>query len=204
MQRVGLESLAGIFFRHTRERPRAHHVDAHRQQQDYDRHRARPNRHGCAADQPLDRLPDDVHRREQQERRFDERRKTFDFSVTVEMLRVGGLVRHAHGKIRNHGGHQIEDRMQRFGENAKAARNRHQKNLQRHEHNRGANRPQRRHALLAAGLFDCGGRHSRDYTLRCRENRRVRICRLWPAQGRAESDLAGVSRKGCGGKTCCR
>ena len=47
--------------------------------------------------QPLERFPDDVHGGEQEQRGFNECGETFHFSMAVEMIRVGGLICHAHG-----------------------------------------------------------------------------------------------------------
>ena len=133
MQRVGFERLAGIFFGDAAESARADEIDRHRQQQNQDRGEAGMNLRG-AEEQPLKRFPDDVERGEKQQSRFDERGKALDFSVAVEMLRVGGLIRHAHGKIGDDRRDEIEDGMQRFGKNSQAARDRREEHLQRDEH----------------------------------------------------------------------
>ena len=115
---------------------------------------------GARQSEPLDSFPDDVDRGHQQQRRFDKRRKTLDFSVAVEMLRIGGLVRHSHRKVGDHRGDQIKDRMQRLGKNSQAAGDRREKNLQRHQHDRRAHRPKRRHAFFAAGMLDSARNHA--------------------------------------------
>ena len=74
-----------------------------------------------AAEQPVKRFPDDVERGQEQQARLDERGKALHFPVAVEMLRVGGLVRDAHGKIGDDGGDEIEDRMQGLRKNSQAA-----------------------------------------------------------------------------------
>ena len=133
---------------------------------------------GSAEEQPLKRFPDDVERGEEQQARLDERRKALHFSVAVEMIRVRRFVRHADGKIRDHRGDQIENRVQRFGENSQAACDDGENHLQRDEHHGRAHRAERRHALFARGLVRAMGRrgcrcvrrclrrHSGDYTLR--------------------------------------
>ena len=107
MQRVGFQRVAGIFCQHPAQRFRAHHVNSHAQRQHQNRDQAGTyvNR---VKYQPLKSFPDDVHRGEQQQRRFDERRKVFHFPVAVQMVRVGGLIRHAHRKVGNHRGDQVQ------------------------------------------------------------------------------------------------
>ena len=79
--------------------------------------------------QPLKSFPDDVERGQQQQARLDERGKALHFPVAIEMLRIGGLVRDAHGKIRDDGGDEVEDRMQSLRKNSQAAGERGEKNL---------------------------------------------------------------------------
>ncbi len=148
MQRVRLERFARIFVRYAAQRPRADEVDSHRQSENHDDAEAQPNRR-CAEEQPLKRLPDDVERGEQQQARLDERREAFHFAVAVEVLRVGGLVRHAHRKIGDHRRDKIENRMQRFRKNSQAAGDNRQDHFQRDEHQRRRHRPERRHLFLA-------------------------------------------------------
>ena len=135
-----------------------------RHQKDADGHQAWANRHGVK-EQALERFPDDVHRREKQQRGFHERRKAFHFSVAVEMLRVGGLVRDANGEICDDCGDQIENGMQCFGENAQAARRDREKNLQRNEYDGRSHRAERRHSLFTSCESEWFRGHSGDYTL---------------------------------------
>jgi hypothetical protein len=55
-------------------------------------------------DKAVDRFPDDVNRRENEQRGFDECGEAFDFSVAVEMVGVGGLIGNANGEERDDGG----------------------------------------------------------------------------------------------------
>ena len=113
MQRVGFQSFAGIFLRHAIQGAGAHEIDAHTKKQNHDGEEARTQRTGVE-EQALDRFPDDVDGGEKQQSSFDKGGETFDFAVTVEMIRVGRLVRDAHGKKRDDGGEEVEPRMHRF------------------------------------------------------------------------------------------
>ena len=129
MQRVGLERLARIFFRHAaRARARTKSIPMPKRE-NHDGREARPNLHRVKK-QPLERFPDNVNRREKQQSGFDKRGKALDFAVTVEMLRVCRLVRHANRKIRDDRGDKVQNRMQRLGENSQAASDYREKYLQ--------------------------------------------------------------------------
>ena len=119
----------GYFCGHAIQSARADEINSHAQRENQDRQQAGANVHGVE-EQPLKRFPDDVHGGEQQQAGFDERGKTFHFPVAVEMIRVGGFVRNAHRKIGDDRGHQIQDGMQRFGQNAQAAGAHREKYLQ--------------------------------------------------------------------------
>ena len=72
-------------------------------------------------EQAVDRFPDDVDRGEKQQGGFDEGGEAFHFSVAVEMVCVGRLVCDANGEEGDHGGDEVENGMQRFGQNSEAA-----------------------------------------------------------------------------------
>ena len=114
--------------------------------------------------QPLKRFPDNVERGQQQQACFNERRKALHFAVAVKVVGVGGLVRHAHGEERDDRGHQIENGMQRFGENSQAARGNGEKNLQGYQHHSRADRAQRSQLLLACCLGGDVDHICADYT----------------------------------------
>src|SRR5271163_124674 len=98
------------------------------------------------------------------------------------MLRVSGLIRNDHGEIGDDGGDEIENRMQRFGQNSQAAGDDREKHLERYENHSGTDGSERRHAFFAGGLFESFRHDWADYTpaLAGRENRRegsIRIAR---------------------------
>ena len=66
-------------------------------------------------DEAVDRFPDDVNRRENEQRGFDKGGEAFHFSVAVEMVSVGGLVCNANGEERDDCSDEVEDRVQRLG-----------------------------------------------------------------------------------------
>ncbi len=129
MQRVGFERLAGIFFRHALQRARAEEVHSHAHGQNQNRREAGANVH-TVEEQPLECFPDDVERGEEEQAGLDERGKALHFFVAVEMFGVRGLFRDANRKVGDDRGDQVQNRMQRFGEDSQAARHRRQENLQ--------------------------------------------------------------------------
>ena len=148
MQCVGFQRLARIFFRHPVQRARPNQVNSHAERENHDRRQAWPNLHRVKK-QALESFPDNVNRRKQQQPGFDERGKALHFPVAVQMLRVRRLVRHANREIGDDRGDEVQNRMQRFGENAQAARNHREKNLQRHQHDARPDGAKRRHPLFA-------------------------------------------------------
>jgi hypothetical protein len=86
------------------------------------------NQNGCDAGlnvngvekEAVEGFIDDVERRENEECGFHERRKVFEFTVTVKMAIVRGLIGDSDREESNDGGHEIETGMQRFRENAEA------------------------------------------------------------------------------------
>src|SRR6516162_41167 len=113
MERVRFERFARIFFCHTAERPRSYKVDSHtRGKNPHGRH-AGSNVYG-RGNQPAKGFPNNINRGENQKACFDECGKALDFAVAVEMLGVGGFVRHAYRKIGDDCGDEVENRVQRF------------------------------------------------------------------------------------------
>src|SRR5277367_2583323 len=101
MQCVRFEGFAGIFLRHAIQTARADEINSHAQHQNQDGLQAGAQVRGVK-EQPLKGFPDDVHSGEKQERGLYECGETFYLAVTVEVVRVGGLICNAHRKIGNH------------------------------------------------------------------------------------------------------
>ncbi len=74
-----------------RARARADQVDSQRHAQNDDRQQARPHLN-LAEEKPLDSLPNDVQRREQQQAGLDERGEIFNFAVAVGVAGIRGPV----------------------------------------------------------------------------------------------------------------
>ena len=107
--------------------------------------------HG-AEEEPVKRFINDVERGEEQQTGLDEGGKIFEFAVAVGMAFVGRFIRDAHGEKGNDGRDQVQTRVQRFGEDAQAARAENEKSLQRNEQYRGADAQQRRPPLFTRFL----------------------------------------------------
>ena len=103
MQRVCLKGFAGIFARDASEPARADEVNCHANAENDDGAQTGPDVRRME-DEAMDRFPDDVDRRDNQKRGLHERGKAFDFSVAVEMIGVGRLIRNANGQKSDHGG----------------------------------------------------------------------------------------------------
>ena len=156
-------SLGYFFATRLRERARTKSTPMHRARIS-NRREAWANLH-AVEEQALKRFPDDVERGEEQQTGLDKRGKAFHLVVAVRVLCVGGLFRDANRKVRDDRGDQVQNRVQRFGENAQAARHRRQENFQKHEQHRRADRSERRQAFFTIRAFvwfwHCPG----DYTL---------------------------------------
>ena len=165
MQRVGFQRFARKFPRHAGQRPRADHIDAHRDAENHHGQRARLQMH-LLEQEAHKRLEDDVHRSREKQSRFDERGEIFKFSVAVGVPGIRGLVGHPHRKPRQDGRDQVQPRMQRLGKYAQAAGGGGQKHFQAHQNNRGADGPKRRHLLNRCRRSCDGEKPRKDYTTR--------------------------------------
>ena len=72
-------------------------------------------------EQAPQRFIDDLERRDEQQPGLYEGRETFHFSMAVQMIGVGRLIRDAHRNIGDHRGDEVEHRMHHLGKNAEAA-----------------------------------------------------------------------------------
>ena len=162
MQRVGFQCFAGILPRDAGDAAGARPVDA-----DHQRQQAHGEVAGVqyrlAEQEAPHRLPNNVERREKEQRRFDERGETLEFRVAVGVVRVGGLVGNAHGKIGDNCGDEVETGVQGFGKNAQTSRADAEEDFERHQHERSADGSQRRQLFLPHRL--CGCVHERVRTI---------------------------------------
>jgi hypothetical protein len=85
--------------------------------------------------------------------------------VAVEVFGVGGLFGNAYREVGDDRGDQIQNRVQRFGEDAQAAGDGGQDNLQKYEQDGRAHRAESHHALFAIRVFGWLGHRPEDYTL---------------------------------------
>jgi hypothetical protein len=120
VQRVGLQRLAVIFFRHSREHAGTRNIDGNRSQH----HGQRPHRDldlRVMESQPPHRLPHDPRAGEQQQQGFAQRREVLDLAVPVEVRTVGGPSGETHGEKGQAGGHQVQAGMRRLGQDSQAS-----------------------------------------------------------------------------------
>ncbi len=121
MQRIGFQSVTGIFLCHTRERPGPRDVNRQRNHKHKDRGHAGLDVH-AAEEQSREGLVNNVEGGERQQSGFDEGREILELPMTVEMTFIGGLIRHPDREKSDNCCNQVQRGVQRFGKDAEASR----------------------------------------------------------------------------------
>jgi len=163
MERIGFEGFAGVLGGDDVKRTGAGQVNRQRDEENKDGHEAELNVHRMK-EEAREGFIDNVERSQDEQTGFDESGEIFKFAVAVRMTLIGGLVRNAHGKKRDHRGDQVEAGMQRFGEHAEAARAKHQKSFQAQKQQRRTDAEKSGPLLFLYGLLKAAGKdHALDY-----------------------------------------
>src|ERR1700722_269272 len=152
MERIGFESLAGIFAGNAIQAARAKEINSHAAQQNDDGGEAGTNALSVK-EKTLKGFENNVKRGEEKQRGFDKRRKTFNLAVAIEVIGVGWLVGDSDREESDDRSKEIETGMHGLGQNAQAASANNEKNFQRHQDDRRTDGSEGRYALFARCQF---------------------------------------------------
>ena len=121
MKGIGLQSLAGGLLGNPLERPRAVEVDDDRARDDGQRPPCDLNRMATLAEQAADGFPDDPGRGQEQQAGLDQRGNALELGMAVMVLIIRRAVTHPDGEIGDDGGPEIDEAVDRLGQDAEGA-----------------------------------------------------------------------------------